>query len=361
MILASHVKTRQTDEGTTYRLRLHYSYRVAGQEHTSTRYQLGDEPSGSYNELQALADRFPAGKPAACYANPRDPAEAVLNRESAASLALPRVLSLALALIGAGGIALSLWSSLRRWLGAIIAPHAPELILGAVLVLGGVGTAFLHIFPVCESLQWRTWDGTPCVILTSRMVSREDDEGNTTYRTEVIYAYQAGGREYRSDRFGPMEFASNLTATKSAILQRYPAGAKATCYVNPRDPAQAVLVRGHVWESLLGFGLVPLGIALGAAGGLVLRLIRGRARQARDMAAPPAKFAIALAVCLLINGIIAMPFWEVVRSFQLGRPAWFTALVLVPFLLVGVGGFLVLLAVASVYVARLLRRLAIKP
>jgi hypothetical protein len=41
-----------------------------------------------------------------------------------------------------------------------------------------------------------------------------------------------------------------------AVVRRYPAGARVTCYVSPGDPAQAVLVRGA--DRSLAFGLMPM-------------------------------------------------------------------------------------------------------
>jgi hypothetical protein len=78
----------------------------------------------------------------------------------------------------------------------------------------------------------------------------------TTYRTDILYRYTRGGETFHSNRYSFTENGSVTTGGRERVLQQYPPGASAVCYVNPSDPSESVLTRRV--SPTAAFGAVPL-------------------------------------------------------------------------------------------------------
>ena len=78
-VLASEVTTHDSDDGTTYGVRVTYSYTVSGQEYTGDRLRYGQVSSSSYPQARKAAAKFPVGSPITVYYNPSDPQDALLR------------------------------------------------------------------------------------------------------------------------------------------------------------------------------------------------------------------------------------------------------------------------------------------
>jgi hypothetical protein len=140
-------------------------------------------------------------------------------------------------------------------------------------VAGAVMGYFLALRPILGVLAARHWTPTPCTILSSE-VRRHRSGDSTTYSVAILYAYQVDGREYRSDRAKFLGGSSSGRRAKEEFVRRFPPGTQATCYVNPRDPAEAVLERG--FTAGMWVGVVPVLFMLAGAGGVIGALRRGR-------------------------------------------------------------------------------------
>jgi hypothetical protein len=100
-------------------------------------------------------------------------------------------------------------------------------------------------------MQYRTmqgWTKTLCTIVDVRSwytTSQETDYGKNRYQrrtvstlhAQVLYAYQFGGRWYRSENVSLWHFHPD-----PRFVQRFPRDARAVCRVNPKNPSQAVLL-----------------------------------------------------------------------------------------------------------------------
>jgi hypothetical protein len=95
--------------------------------------------------------------------------------------------------------------------------------------------------------QW--WVQTPCTILGSRVVEGHSDDG-PTYSVEIKYQYSTGGRNFTGDQYDFFVANSGGRAAKEAVINRFPAGKRTVCFVDPSDPKQAVLHRGLSWNVL---------------------------------------------------------------------------------------------------------------
>ncbi|MBN8249538.1 MAG: DUF3592 domain-containing protein, partial [Verrucomicrobia bacterium] len=102
-----------------------------------------------------------------------------------------------------------------------------------------------------------TWRATPCRILESSLAEEAYSRSVTHVVLRVAFEYSAGGQRYRSRRFttGSRQGTTDRVPMEQAATQ-YPPGAAATCFVNPRDPSEAVLRRGELWGGI--FLLAPL-------------------------------------------------------------------------------------------------------
>ena len=139
------------------------------------------------------------------------------------------------------------------WGGVIFA----TLIAVPVAIFGPWLFYRASVKPVVMYLDAMSWRETPCTILSSRLNGKEDEVS----QVDILYTYAVDGQVYRSNRY---HFAgvgsSEEREEKQAVLARYPSGSRTTCYVDPDDPAKAVLHRSF---SLEGWWLGPLCLLLG--------------------------------------------------------------------------------------------------
>lgn len=364
------------DQGNgDYQFNVRYEYRWEGRRYESTRWRLQGGGFRDYSKAQALVERYPAGRDAQCRVNPAAPTEAILET---GSLAVGAVVffPLIFVAIGVGG----LWFTWR-------APRSPEaaaplsaaaralgrarwLPVGFCALFVAMGLGFLiplFVLPLVKISAARSWPAVPCVVESSRVRAHSDSEG-TTYSVDILYRYEFNGRTYRANRYDFTGGSSSGRAGKQAIVNRHPPGHRTVCYVNPANPAEAVLQRG--FSGLMWFGLIPLVFVVFGAVALrhTLRAARtpgGRrpsepasrlraeipaspgAAETRELqpTATPAGKALALAFFALFwNGIVSVFVYQVIAAFARGRPEWFLTIFLIPFVVIGLG-----LVAAAIY------------
>src|SRR6185436_9399185 len=126
--------------------------------------------------------------------------------------------------------------------------------LGALLLAGFVITHLLH------TLVTYRWQKTECTILSSRITDYQGDN-RKAYMLEVRYEYTVGGQTIQStsynDTRGLAGSPQNWTDYSDAAraLERYPAGSRSVCFVDPGDPTRAALARGDILVHLFMLGL----------------------------------------------------------------------------------------------------------
>jgi hypothetical protein len=259
---------------------VHYRYTFDGHQYSSEQYKRRPESSENYSPLARLAERYPAGCSAICFVNPSAPAQAVLVRYNLFQLFF---FLFPIPFVAFGGWAIY-YSWLRKSPSQSAAPPisgraAPpqrrwQAVLFLLLFLVGSGAALHLVFlrPVFKMLSARVWPAVPCVVISSEV--RSHSGNGTTYRVYVFYGYEFNGREFKSDTYDFMGGSSSGYEGKRAVVARYPPGTKAVCYVNPEEPAEAVLERGFTPDLL--FGLIPLVFMFFGAFGLVAALSQRR-------------------------------------------------------------------------------------
>lgn len=380
-IESSRVVESDSDDAP-YRLEIRYRYRADGVEHTGDGVARTTPTSSSYDRLRDRALAYPAGSESTCRVDPDRPDRSVLQA-SLPWILLAAPLPLIFVAIGVMGL-IMLWRGGRRrqepltaeaTRGRRLATWVP-IVLGAVFTLvGGILFVTLGVMPWTRTLRAASWEPTPCTVVASRVRSHDSDDG-TTYSVDILYEFRVDGRPWRSNRFDFVPGSSSGYDGKRAIVDRYPEGSAATCYVDPDDPRRSVLERGFSLRHLLG--LVPLAFFVPGLGILAWGLGRRRNRapmrpatartptrmpaDARYRAAVPSisdgpqaaaeappvgpaelhpryspltKIGCATGLALFWNGIVSVFAYQAVSGWIEGDPDWFLTLFLIPFVLIG--------------------------
>ncbi len=235
------------------------------------------------------------------------------------------------------------------------------------LVFAGAGVAmliFLFVLPVMRVVDGRGWTPVPCTVVSSTVTTHSDSDG-TTYGVEIVYRYEIDGRSYSSDRRSfAVDGSSSGRSGKEKFVADHPPGKAMTCYVDPSDPASAVLDRGisasFLWGlfplPFLAIGLFVIYFSLrgnqdrtgGAKSKTAKRSKRGVIPDASAQAADerlllrPGKQRLAYAAGILVfalfwNGIISVFLVQLFDGYRSGDPDVCLSLFMVPFVLVGAG------------------------
>ena len=232
------------------------------------------------------------------------------------------------------------------------------------LLGGGFGSPFFGP-PMVKVLDARHWKPTLCVIESSSVGSGSSQHTSSgsapTYRVNVTYRYDLDGRSYKGTRYQFLGGSSSGRAAETGGDRRawYPPGKKTTCYVNPRDPGDAVIERGFTPD--MWFALIPLVFVVVGVWGMVystraakrapdarwqpaalrhaadFSAVSAGARELKPSASPLGKLAFFLVFAAFWNGMISLLLGQVLRSWHTGRPEWGMAFFSVPFVLVGIG------------------------
>jgi len=360
VILASGID--ETDDAEKpFRFAVRYRYTFEDGEYSSETYERGYGGTSDYASALRLTERYKPNTRATCYVSPSNPGEAVLSRKGMWT-ALFIFLPLIFVAVGVGGIC-GTWRRRKKRAGGSPAPEAisartvatgnkawlAAAFCGLFLVTGLVLFGLLFIRPALKIEQAKGWAETPCKIEKAWVQSHEGDD-STTYSVEVLYEYEFGGRRYKSSRYGFATGSSSGHEGKRVVVERLRQTPDTVCYVNPRDPAEAVLERGYTAE--VWFGLFTLLFVLFGVLGLfvTVRGVRKRktavAPERRAAAAPVelrsrgsrvGRLMFTILFGAIWNGVVSIFLWQVVEGWQKGRGDWFHTLFLVPFVLIGLG------------------------
>jgi hypothetical protein len=225
---------------------------------------------------------------------------------------------------------------------------------------GAAGSYFVVWRPLSKLFASRSWTETQCDVLSSRVEEVSGSDGST-YRVDIRYTWTAGGSAHAGGRYDFMGGSSSGTAGKQGIVDRYPPGARVTCWVDPDDPNEAVLYRGLSPVYLIGLlplvflaiglggmvwtlrsgrgktGTVPGGVAGESPFGVPLPVAGGGPAELKPAATPLGMFLGLVFLALFWNGIVSVFVWQMVASWKRGQPDGCLTAFLVPFILVGLG------------------------
>lgn len=236
-------------------------YEVDGRPYQATRRLSGD----SRRQLQDRAALFlRPGDEVDCRVNPDHHAEIMLDREYVlfefflfAAVALTVVCAVAAPVAG--------W-----WVRKEKAPASARLqflvckvgmmfVCGFILVFCGTATVtgFRDAIRMFRSLGWREVKATIRVSSVTKV--REGKSWN--YQLDLRYTYDFDGKRYEGSKWSLFDDSTATRTTMRKALGDLKDGDVVTCYVNPVNPAQAVLDRWEWWFLALPLLLVLLAMA----------------------------------------------------------------------------------------------------
>ncbi len=231
------------------------------------------------------------------------------------------------------------------------------VLFASIFIVVGLGI-FIGLTGLPMHKWWiaQGWEAIPCMIVKSEVREHRGSD-STTYSIAITYQYTylTGPHEqdYISDQVDFTSGSSSGRSAKADVVAQYPPGSSATCYVNPDNPAEAILLR----EFRLGYLIGLFGLIFTGAGVLVIVFglinIKGNALSHKGTftdALPlesnstielhPVQGRLTTFIILLIftaiwNGIISAIAWGIFSSG--GISSVFSAFFLLPFVLIGLG------------------------
>ena len=149
-------------------------------------------------------------------------------------------------------------------------------LLGAAVFLG-LGLFFGNIFvvkPLSKVNRTKNWVETECVVKS--MVFKESGKGpySKTYM-DVCYSYKYDGKEYESKDYRLKKSGPSRYEVNSDIFSP---GDKTICYINPDNPAEAVMIE-PAHELWLCWGVLPAVFIIIGAGIAIYALYNLRKRS----------------------------------------------------------------------------------
>src|SRR6266540_1994878 len=223
-------------------------------------------------------------------------------------------------------------------------------LVGAVLA-GGLGaTVLVAAGPLARIVRSRGWAPTSCTILSSAL--RRERGDTATYSVDVRYRWSISDQTFEGTRYDLVGASTSNRAHWERVVQRLAPGTTVECWIDPRRPSEAALVRAVHAGDLLLF-LIP--VAFAALAGLGLRALykQGLANRVRwtppgpevttevgpvalaPASTPGRRLAVTLFVAVLWNGFVWLALFG--SMVQTGRrsPNAVLEIVLALFALVG--------------------------
>lgn len=150
---------------------------------------------------------------------------------------------------------------------------AVVIILFGLIFLGiGVGAGYFSLRALSQAEAAKRWAETSAQVLSCELAVSRGSKGGSTYQAKATYRYEAGGVSHTGSRVSLQSGSDNIggfqhrayAELKRCLEQKQPT----VCWVNPANPAEAVLYPKPRLEMLLFMQLFVL-----AFGGVGLALV----------------------------------------------------------------------------------------
>jgi len=147
-----------------------------------------------------------------------------------------------------------------------------KILLGLPLLLGGLVFTALLWRSYQRAAETRHWTEVPALIISSQMITdRPTPHSPIAYKAEIHYRYTVDGKTHQGDHVKRVEGVSSDPEKPRASLEKYPAGKRTVCYVNPASPEVAILE--HSTQAALYTLWFPLLFVIGG-GGIMLSALK---------------------------------------------------------------------------------------
>jgi hypothetical protein len=177
------------------------------------------------------------------------------------------------------------------------------LFFGVFALVGGMGT-YLFGKSAWNSVQPHFWQRTPCTIVESQAAGAALERTSKDGAAFTLrYSYDVGGKEYTSGmvRTDGLNREGWNTAN---LLSKYRKGDKTTCWVDPGNPAVAVLERESPWLALVPlFPFVFFAIGAGGIIGVWRLNLNAAGVPMKKKRKPSAGFGSAMSILFVVIGL----------------------------------------------------------
>ena len=157
------------------------------------------------------------------------------------------------------------------------------LVLFALPFAGvGVFMAYLIGAALLDASSMRSWEEVPAELVSVNLWESRSSDSNSV-RAQATYHYQYSGRPFTGTRVSLHKGSDSVGSYQRDVYYELSSrrGSTFRCFVNPENPAEAVLFRDLRWE-LLGFYSIFLVVFGGAGFGLIGAGIYGGKKANRD-------------------------------------------------------------------------------
>jgi hypothetical protein len=238
-----------------YRHRAGEATQVVNVPHVEYEFRLGDRvirgsrvSIGESADTEELLNHYPVGATVPVYYNPKDPADAVLERDPP----FPTVwlYLIAAAVLIAGFAVLAVFANGTAILETLEAYFPAKAFLPGMAFFTLAGSILLALLWVArrqtaEAAQWPVTGGhivsSTVEHYRARVGGARQGRLVTFYEPVIEFAYRVNGHEYHSTQisFGGKVAGSEELAQSAAV--RYPQGADVVVRYDPKNPSNAVL------------------------------------------------------------------------------------------------------------------------
>ena len=144
-----------------------------------------------------------------------------------------------------------------------------------------------------QTLALRDWQQVPCRI-EEHWIEGASQRADHSFKQHLRYTYSWQSRSFQGDRFSFSEVPTIEASVREAVV-KYPSELDATCWINPQDPRQAVLIALTIPDFFrvtqlflcVLLGLLTAVIALCASVGVISSLMLQPQRNAEVPGLPP--------------------------------------------------------------------------
>ena len=203
---------------------------------------------GEIADTEAVLNHYPVGATVPVYYNPKNPADALLERDPPFPVLWLYLIAAAVLIAGFAVLAVSAnGTAILEALEAHFPPHAFVPGMG-FFTLGGILLLALLCSARRQAAEASRWPITGGHVVASTVEHYRTRVGGarsgrlvTFYEPVIEYSYRVDGREYHSTQIsfgGKLAGSEELARAKAA---RYPQGADVVVHYDPKNPSNAAL------------------------------------------------------------------------------------------------------------------------
>jgi hypothetical protein len=141
-----------------------------------------------------------------------------------------------------------------------LAARSSQLLICAFVLIFGALLGVSHFWDSFIDMPHLGWQRVPCTIVSSAYRRGFDRR----YTADIRYAYTVNGKAFTADQMRhPLKSIDDIEPIQQALL-RYPTGSAAHCFVDPKNPTDAML--GNTSPSAGSWSLLLIPILLSSLG-----------------------------------------------------------------------------------------------